>query len=68
MEDGNKRKLFSFSFCELTDNPLEFNSRKIANILQIKSVEIRAIKFETTRIHFLDVVFAPVAVVVALAP
>ena len=32
MEDVNTRKRFSFSFCELTDNPLEFNSRKIVNI------------------------------------
>ena len=36
MEDVNTRKRFSFSFSELTDNPLEFNSRKIANIWQIK--------------------------------
>ena len=68
MEDVNTRKRFSFSFCELTDNPLEFNSRKIVNIWQIKSVEIRATKFKTTQIHFLDVVFTPVAVVVASAP
>ena len=65
MEDVNTKQRFSFCFFELTYSPLEFNSWKIANILQIKGVWIRVMKFETAQIHFLDDVFAAVAVVVA---
>ena len=57
MEDLNTRRRFSFSFCELIDSPLEFNS--------LKKVEIRAMKFEAARIHFFGDVFAAVDVDVA---
>ena len=65
MEDVNTRQRFSFSFSELRDTPLEFNSRNIVNIWQIKRVEIGAMKFQTLRIHFLGDVFAAVSFVVA---
>ena len=47
----------SFCFCELRYSTLEFNSRKIANIWEIKGVGIRAMKFQIARIHFLGDVF-----------
>lgn len=42
-------------------DPLEFNSWKIANIYQIKRVGIRAIKYESARIHILGEIFSAVA-------
>ena len=57
----NTRQWVSFCFSEPRYSPLEFNSWKIANIWHIKGVGIRAMKFETARIHFLGDVFAAVA-------
>ena len=65
VEDGNKRQQLSFSFPELWCSPLEFNSKKIANIWRSKRDGISAIKFEAAQIHFLSDVFLAVAVVVA---
>ena len=65
MEDVNTTRRFSFSFCELRDGPLEFNSWKIANNWQIKAAGIRPMKNEKARIHFLGDVFAALTVVVA---
>ena len=45
-------------------NPLEFNSKKTANIWRIKLDRIIAIKFEALQIHFLSDVFVTVVVVV----
>ena len=47
-----QRQRFSFCFSELRYSPLEFNSWKIASIWQIKGAGIKAMKFETARIHF----------------
>ena len=59
MKDVKIRQRFSFSFCELSYSLLELTAEKIAiNIWQIIRVGIRAIKFETARIHFLGDVFA----------
>ena len=52
LEDVNTRQRFSFCFSELRYSPLEFNSWKIASIWQIKGAGIKAMKFETVRIHF----------------
>ena len=53
MKDVKIRQRFSFSFCELGYSLLELTAEKIAiNIWQIIRVGIRAIKFETARIHF----------------
>ena len=49
---------FFFSFCELRNSPLEFNSW-FANIWRIKRVGIGAVKFETTRIHFWATISLP---------
>ena len=65
VEDGNKRQQFFFSFPKLWYGPLEFNSKKVANIWRIKRDGISAIKFEAAQIHFLSNVFVAVAVVVA---
>ena len=47
-------------------NPLELNSKKIANIWRIKRDGIIAIKFETAQIHFLSDAFLAVAVAFAV--
>ena len=66
MKDVKIRQRFSFSFCELSYSLLELTAEKIAiNIWQIIRVGIRAIKFETARIHFLGDIFAVAAVVSA---
>ena len=62
VEDGNTKQQFSFSFPELWYNPLEFNSKKFANIWRIKRDGMSAIKFEAARIHFLRDLFVAVAV------
>ena len=57
-------KLRNFTFYggrEPRYSPLQFNSWKIANIWHIKGLGIRAMKFETARIHSLGDVFAAVA-------
>ena len=65
VKEGNTRQQLYFSFPELWYSPLEFSSKKIANIWRIKRDVISAIKFEAARIHFLSEVLVAVAVVVA---
>ena len=62
MEDVNTRQQFSFSFSDLRYSPLELTPEKFPNIWQIKWNEIRLMKFEKARVHFLTDVFAAVAV------
>ena len=58
MEDGNTWQRFFLSICKLRYSPLEFNYWKIANIWQIWIVAIRAMKFDSARIHFFWVTFS----------
>ena len=62
MEDVNTRQQFSFSFSDLRYSPLELTPEKFPKIWQIKWNEIRWMKFEKARVHFLTDVFAAVAV------
>ena len=52
VEDMNTRQRPSFSFSDLWCSPLEFNSKKVANIWRIERDGIRAIKFEAARTLF----------------
>ena len=60
---GKQSFLFKFSFSEIWYSLSEFNSRKIANIWQIKQDWIRAKKFEVAQINLLCDSFAAVAFV-----
>ena len=62
MEDVNTRQQFPFSFCDLRYSPLELTPEKFPNVWQIKWNDIRLMKFEKARVHFLTDVFAAVAV------
>ena len=66
VEDGKKRQQPSFSFPELwyiQSSKIQLK-KGFAKIWRSKRDEIRAIKFEAARIHFLSDVFVAVAVVV----
>ena len=53
MEEVNTRQLFLFLFVNLETVLQNSAPEKIANLCQIKGVGVRAIKFETARIHSL---------------
>ena len=59
------RQQLSFSFPELWYSPVEFNSKKFANIWRTERDELSATKFQAAQLHFLSDVLVAVAVVVA---
>ena len=67
LRTGMQNNNLTFSFLQLWYNPLEFNSRENCQLVTniIEGDGIRAIKFDTTRLHFLRDVFIAVAVIVA---
>ena len=61
VEDGNTRQQLSFSFSALCYSPLEFNSKKFANIWRTKREELSAIKFQAAQLHFLSDIFVTIS-------